>query len=80
MMFRHHQDPLYYDANANPKIFVPVTQNLNEGQLKVVESFPAEDRGEVLEAEEYKKKGYGQTLPDQNGIVEQNINNLVEMD
>ena len=30
MMFRHHQDPLYYDSNANPKIFVPVTPNLNE--------------------------------------------------
>jgi hypothetical protein len=35
----------------------------------VVESFPAEDRGEVLEAAEYKKKGYG-LEPDQNGIVE----------
>ena len=35
-MNRHHQDPLYYDSNANPKIFVPVTQNMNEGQLKVV--------------------------------------------
>ena len=23
MKFRNHQDPLYYDANANDKIFVP---------------------------------------------------------
>lgn len=23
MMFRHHMDPLYYDAKANSKIFVP---------------------------------------------------------
>jgi len=59
MMFRHHQDPLYYDTKANPKIFVPVTQNMNEGQLKVVESFPAEDRGEILEADQYRQRGYG---------------------
>jgi hypothetical protein len=24
MMFRDHNDPLYYDAKANDKIFVPV--------------------------------------------------------
>jgi len=32
--------------------------------LKVIESFPAEDRGEVLEDDEYKKRGYGQQVPD----------------
>ena len=53
---------------------------MNEGQLKVVESFPAEDRGETLDAEEYKKKGYGQQIPDLDGEIEKNINNLVEMD
>ena len=24
MMFRDHKDPLYYDAKANDKVFVPV--------------------------------------------------------
>ena len=61
MMFRHHQDPLYYDTAANAKIFRPVdSSNLNDDQRKIVESFPAEDRGEVLDPEEYAKKGYGQ--------------------
>ena len=60
MMFRHHQDPLYYDTNANAKIFMPVdTTNLTEEQHKIIESFPAEDRGKVLSPEEYAKKGYG---------------------
>jgi len=31
MMFRHHQDPLYYDPNASTKIFVPTTYNPTEG-------------------------------------------------
>ena len=60
MMFRHHQDPLYYDTNANAKIFMPIdTENLTEDKLKIIESFPAEDRGKVLAPEEYRKKGYG---------------------
>ena len=71
---------MYYDSSANPKIFVPVNNNLNENQQKIVESFPAEDRGEVLEAEEYKKRGYGITQDQSGGIVETNITNLVEMD
>ena len=33
--------------------------NLNDDQRKIVESFPAEDRGEILESSEYAKKGYG---------------------
>ena len=51
MMFRHHQDPLYYDTTANTKIFVPQVDpnNLTEAQKKIVESFPAEDRGEILD-------------------------------
>ena len=61
MMFRHHMDPLYYDTKANSKIFVP---QVNEGELteekqKIIESFPKEDRGEILEADEYANKGYG---------------------
>lgn len=49
--------------------------------MKVVESFPAEDRGETLDADEYKKKGYGQNQPDVEASgVEKGINNLVEMD
>jgi len=50
-MFRHHKDPLYYDLNASSKIFVPVEpeNNLDENKRKIIESFPAEDRGKVLE-------------------------------
>ena len=59
MMFRHHKDPLYYDTSANAKIFVPVTEGLTEEKQKIIESFPAEDRGEILEHSEYAKKGYG---------------------
>ena len=35
MMFRHHKDPLYYDTNANSKIFVPIDPlaELGEKQL-----------------------------------------------
>ena len=59
MMFRHHMDPLYYDANANAKIFVPVSEAVTEEQQKIIESFPAEDRGEILDDDEYAKRGYG---------------------
>ena len=61
MMFRHHMDPLYYDAKANAKIFVPQVDEsqLTEEQKKIIESFPKEDRGEILEAHEYAQKGYG---------------------
>jgi len=48
MMFRDHNDPLYYDAKANDKIFVPVKDmaSMTDAQRKLVESFPAADRGE----------------------------------
>lgn len=75
MMFRHHQDPLYYDTQANAKIFVPqvIEGMLNETEKKIIASFPKEDRGEILEPEEYAKKGYG---PGQGT----DLNNLVELD
>ena len=63
MMFRDHNDPLYYDAKANDKIFVPVKDlvsitrstltnlmfqaSMTEAQRKIVESFPAADRGQL---------------------------------
>ena len=60
MMFRDHNDPLYYDAKANDKIFVPVKDlvstcnltnllqaSMTEAQRKIVESFPAADRGDL---------------------------------
>ena len=61
MLFRHHNDPLYYDTHASNKIFVPL---VNEGEMteeksKIIASFPAEDKGEVLDEDEYKSKGYG---------------------
>lgn len=60
MMFRHHQDPLYYDTQASSKIFVPVAgEEMNEAQRAIVESFPAEDRGQILNDAEYASKGYG---------------------
>ena len=61
MMFRNHKDPLYYDTSANAKIFVPVdpVTELTDKQRSIVDSFPAEDRGQILEHSEYKKKGYG---------------------
>jgi hypothetical protein len=61
MMFRHHQDPLYYDNKANAKIFVPQINEaeMTEEQKKIIDSFPKEDRGEILEPDEYAKKGYG---------------------
>lgn len=92
-MFRHHRDPLYYDTNANQKVFVPQIneEDLTEEQKKIVESFPAEDRGKILDDEEYKKKGYGQNVPDhatafgeiQNQFVQgqgDNIASMVEYD
>lgn len=49
--------------------------------MKIVESFPAEDRGEVLDDEEYRKKGYGAQAEDGLGInVFSNVTSLVEMD
>lgn len=67
MMFRDHNDPLYYDAKANDKIFVPVKDlvsitrstltnfmfqaSMSEAQRKIVESFPKADRGEFDEGE-----------------------------
>ena len=59
-MFRPHVDPLYYDTKANPRIFVPQVNpgEITETQQQIIESMPAEDRGEILPAEEYEKKGY----------------------
>ena len=57
MKVRNHKDPLYYDADANEKIFVPsimVTrssltrlqeEDLTEEQRKILQSFPDQDRG-----------------------------------
>ena len=61
MMFRNHNDPLYYDTNAATKIFVPQINpdELTEEKQKIIDSFPAEDRGEILDIAEYEKKGYG---------------------
>ena len=66
---------MYYDTAANPKIFVPVDplSNMNDKQRAIVESIPAEDRGEALEEEEYIKKGYGKT-------VQGDLTNIVELD
>lgn len=82
MMFRHHKDPLYYDTNANSKIFVPIDPlaELGEKQLQIIESFPAEDRGLILSNEEYSKKGYGlqndNIIPGQGG----NLTGMIEAD
>ena len=61
MMFRHHKDPLYYDTNASAKIFVPMAsmEEMTDEQRAIVDSLPAEDRGEILDDDEYAKKGYG---------------------
>lgn len=61
MMFRHHKDPLYYDTQANSKIFVPVdgVDKLDDKQRAIVETFPAEDRGVILNDQEYIQRGYG---------------------
>jgi hypothetical protein len=61
MMFRHHKDPLYYDTQANSKIFVPVDtlENLDDKQRAIVDTFPEEDRGMILQDQEYIKRGYG---------------------
>jgi len=77
-MFRHHMDPLYYDTKANNKIFVP---NVDESKLtaeqkKIIESFPAEDRGVVLNTEEYLKKGYGQFMTG----TGDNLESMIEVD
>lgn len=78
MMFRHHKDPLYYDTAANPTIFVPVTENLTEDKQKIIESFPAEDRGEILEHSEYAKKGYGmdEFTPGVGSVIPQELDEL----
>jgi hypothetical protein len=75
MMFRHAADPLYYDTKANSKIFVPQVNEseMTEDKLKIIESFPKEDRGEILEAAEYTTKGYGEGHGDDIGAC-------VEMD
>jgi hypothetical protein len=39
---------------------VDAASDLNDKQRAIVDSFPAEDRGLILEHDEYKKKGYGQ--------------------
>jgi hypothetical protein len=83
MMFRHHMDPLYYDTKASSKIFVPQVDpsSLTDAQKKIIDSLPAEDRGEVLEADEYKKKGYGPdgSMPFVPGQGD-NLVNMIETD
>lgn len=47
MMFRDHNDPLYYDAKANDKIFVPIKdeENMTDAQKKIIASFAPSDIG-----------------------------------
>lgn len=59
LMYRHHTDPLYYDPTASGRILVPVTEPTDKAKQAIIESVPAEDRGEVLDDEEYAKRGYG---------------------
>jgi len=56
MMFRDHNDPLYYDPKSNDKIFVPIkdTSTMTEAQKRIVASFPQADRGEWDDNEETK--------------------------
>jgi hypothetical protein len=53
MMFRDYKDPLYYDAKANDKVFVPVmpAEEMSETQRALVENFPKADRGVYDESE-----------------------------
>lgn len=61
LMYRDHRDPLYYDPTASARILVPVTdvEAMPEDKQAIVESVPAEDRGEILPDDEYAKRGYG---------------------
>ena len=85
-MYRHHTDPLYYDPTASGRILVPVTEPTDKDKLAIIESVPAEDRGEILNDEEYAKRGYG--LQGQESAVgkiggadlKQNLTALVESD
>ena len=69
MMFRDHNDPLYYDPKSNDKIFVPIKDTVSttrstltnlfqstmtEAQKRIVASFPQADRGEWDDNEETK--------------------------
>ena len=60
-MYRDHRDPLYYDPTACARILVPVddVEAMAAEQQAIVESVPAEVRGEILEDEEYARRGYG---------------------
>ena len=47
MLYRHHTDPLYYDPNANQRIFVPVGEyaGMTESQRKIIDSMPEDMTG-----------------------------------
>jgi len=51
MKYRNYKDPLFYDKGANDRIFVPTAneEDMSESQIKLLESFPEEDRGLVPE-------------------------------
>jgi len=51
MKYRNYKDPLFYDKDANDRIFVPTSSemDLTEDQRRLLESFPEEDRGLVPE-------------------------------
>ena len=61
LMYRDHRDPLYYDPTVSSRILVPVydKEALPDDKRAIIESLPPEDRGEILNDEDYKKKGYG---------------------
>ena len=90
-MYRDHRDPLYYDPAASGRILVPVTdvEALPQEKRAIVESVPAEDRGEILKEEEYARLGYGLSagLGDgrphggaQGADLKENLTKLVEGD
>jgi len=62
MKFRNHQDPLYYDPEANDKIFVPLIDEtqMTDEQKELLKTFPKKDRGmfgEQLSGDEDEKDG-----------------------
>jgi hypothetical protein len=45
-------------------VFVPLDpeEEMNEKQKSILQTFPAEDMGKVLQDEDYEKKGYGKEV------------------
>ena len=93
LMYRDHADPLYYDPKANARILVPVEAvgAMPPEKRALVESVPAEDRGEILTDQEYARKGYGQSagaddqtydraLAGGGADLHENLSKLVELD